>query len=513
MGEGATLVVPSNVDLESCRRRKMLVACAPSMPGTWVPGVHSSCIHNEYSALLLRSLACVPGGFNKEPSRSFVRTIAHLKSLAKRFCQPRWTYEQTAQTYQGRLRRRYNKACLDLEEPWCRRDFELRAFLKAEKCGAAKDSKPRMIFPRSPKYNLALASFLKPFEHWLWGYLTAYRCFGGSKTRVVAKGLSPRERANLIQKKMNLMDDCVCFEVDGKAFEAHVSSRQVSLEHSIYLAVYGNDPELAMLLSRQLFTGRTAGGVKFSRPGGRASGDYNTGMGNSLLMLCAVISAMKHFKVKFDTLVDGDNALLFVEASDIQRVYQGFGARVFDDCGHEMTLEKPVTIVEHVRFGRSAPVFLGPGLGYTMVREPWSVLSTMCASHRWLNEPTFGRRWLGGVAMCELSLARGIPVTQAFAFQLFKWADVPLSRVPDWALVDYFVVGARLTETVRTIEPTRECRLSYERAFGLSPDEQVLRERLPVSFGFPGLPLEMPVPSRWFEAEAGLYETFLDGQL
>jgi len=101
----------------------------------------------------------------------------------------------------------------------------------------------------------------------------------------VGKGLNPRQRANLIVRKFNQFRDCVVFEVDGKAFEAHVTVPQLEQEHSVYDVAY-QDARLRKVLSRQLeLAGVTANGVKFSRPGGRASGDYNTGMGNTLVML------------------------------------------------------------------------------------------------------------------------------------------------------------------------------------------------------------------------------------
>jgi len=491
----------------------MWVACTTGLPGTWIPTVHANCVHNEIAALKMRSLASFPGPAGGELGKGFRGQFARFRALSRRYGGCRWELSQTAQSYTGAMRRRYVEAerSLRVDGPLCSADYKLRAFLKAEKLPSAKDAKPRMIFPRSPRYNLVLASWLKPFEHWLWGRLTAKWLFDVSNpTRVVAKGLSPRCRANLIVRKFNAFERCTVFEVDGKAFEAHVSYAQLCCERSVYQAAYPGDSDLKRVLSKQLFEGKTSSGVKFSRPGGRASGDFNTGMGNTLIMLAAVVGVLKSRHRKFDILCDGDNALVFCESRDLAWVRQGFYRDVLAASGHELTLEKPVTVLEHVRFGRSAPVFLGHGLGWTMVREPESVLSGAYASHRWLREPLFARRWLSGVARCELSLAIGVPVLQQHSLKVLKAVGHSSKALPDAALADYFVVGAWLAGEGSVIQPTRECRLSFEAAFGWSPEVQLAVEKQEVVVGHPSFVQYMPPPSHWVEASPGLYEAWAD---
>lgn len=492
------------------------MAWRSGLEGTWVPGVHASCGRCEVAALMMRSLAPLPVPADSPLQGEPLGVFARLEVLAGRYGGTRWSYLETAESYTGSLRRRYLEAerSLRVDGPLRSSDSYLRAFLKAEKLPASKDCKPRLIFPRSPRYNLALASWLKPFEHWLWGYLTARRLFGGSNTRVSAKGLNPRRRANLIQRKLNGLKDGVCFEVDGKAFEAHVTSGQVVAEHRVYRAAYPRDSGLTRVLARQVFRGVTTHGARFSRPGGRASGDFNTGMGNTLIMLAVVVGVLKSYRCKFDVLADGDNALIFLEGATLGRVLQDFAARVLATSGHEFTLERPVSYMEGVRFGRSAPVFLGDGLGWTMVREPESVLSGAYASHRWLREPVYGRRWVGGVARCELSLARGVPVLQSAALSVLE-QTVGLKDVREEALADYFVVGAWLARAEDAIAPTLACRISFERAFGWSIERQLLAEGgfSKVQVGHTTLVQELPQSSNRFEAEPGLYEAWGDAQI
>jgi len=422
------------------------------------------------------------------------------------------------------MRRRYLEAerSLRVDGPLSRADWTLSAFLKADKINLKKFHKPRMIFPRSPRFNLELASRLKPFEHWLWGRLTLNWFFKSREpiwlrghvdkygsTRVVAKGLSPRARANLIVRKFNSFESCVVFEADGAAFEAHVSSGQLNQEHAVYTAAYPKDRGLRRLLSKQLLlTGRTTLGWKFSRPGGRASGDFNTGMGNSLIMLAAVGAGMPP-DVPYDVLVDGDNALVFLAGADVARVYPHFSQRVLDQCGQELTLEAPVSVVEEIRFGQSAPVRLPSG--WVMQRDPWKVLSTFAASHKWLQEPRFARRWLYDVCRCELSLSLGVPVLQSFFLSMLRHLGRDRRKVHEESLSDLFYQGAWLAEEGDAVPVAAITRLSYEKAFGLSVGDQLIMEgRLKPGFGLAdGLTEYPPFPSA-LEAEPGLVETSWD---
>lgn len=457
----------------------MRTAWRSGVPGTWVPFAHRACPHNELDALQLRVLAPLPPEVFRDLGAGPRLIFRRLRSIARRFPGHKWSNLETAQSYEGSMRRKYLEVAKSLAEDSVNpaQDSKIDCFLKTEKVNPlAKFPKPRLIFPRQPRYNLEVASRLKPFEHWLWGYLTARRIWGGSNTRVVAKGLNPRQRANLIRKKLNNFVDGVCFEVDGKAFEAHVGPSQLRQEHSVYMSAYRGDGVLKALLGEQLvLRGRLPCGAKFSRPGGRASGDFNTGMGNSLVMLAVVSGVLREYGVSFDLLVDGDNALIFLDSEHLGRVTGTFAARVLASSGHELTLEKPARLLEGVRFGRSAPINLGGNRGYTMVRDYRSVLSGALSSHKWLREPKYSREWLTGVASCELSLAIGIPVLQAWASCILKSTGYT-KRIRSDPFREYFIQGAHLAGLNEVREVDWVSRVSFERAFGLTVEAQIALE-------------------------------------
>lgn len=465
-------------------RRRMDVAAVSGVEGTWVPAVHAACPHNEVAALVLRSLAPLPGPVFEPVGADVSSVYRRLARIGRAYGGVKWSNLETAQTYTGAMRRRYAEAERSLREegPLTWRDSYLRPFLKSEKiCLGTKLPKPRLIYPRSPRYNLRLASWLKPFEHWLWGYLTAGRLFGHKAGgRVVAKGLSPRGRANLIVRKFKAIPNCRVFEVDASAFEAHVGPSQLEGEHQVYTSAYPRSGELVRLLDEQkVLRGRLPCGAKFSRPGARASGDFNTGMGNSLTMTAVIVGALESLTPLFDVLVDGDNALVFLPEGVVKGVVAELAPHVLLSSGHEVVLEREVSVVEEIRFGRSAPVFLGPSLGWRMVRDWKSVLSGSFASHRWLREPTFAREWCAGVAMCELSLALGVPVLQAWALNALRTLGFR-GRVRGHPFRDYFTVGASFAGEEDAVPVSQEARRSFERAFGLDPEAQA---RLECSFG------------------------------
>jgi len=481
---GALLEFKAPAGCDPRCRRRMVTAWIPevhTIPGVWVPGVHAACNHNEYVALMKRTLAPTPA-----PVESCLAQLAdvfrRLRAVARRYSGERWSYLETAQSYTGALRRRYLEAERSLREdgPLTARDVQLRAFLKAEKFNRySKFQKPRMIFPRSPRYNLVLASRLKPFEHWLWRKLQSVGHFRSSKTRVVAKGLDGWQRAALIRAKMAAVPDCVVVEVDGATFEAHISPEVLRMEHSVYEAAFPGDRELSRLLRAQLtLAGVTSGGVKFRREGARASGDYNTGMGNTLVMLAVITWALERlpFVRRAELLVDGDNALLFLPRSVLHQV-QRLLPRVVVRVGFEMTLERPVSVLEQVRFGQSAPVEVAPGRWF-MVRDWRKVLSHACSSHVHLREPRFARKWLHGVARCEAALASRVPILWKWATSLMEAtrsgaAPLPLDRYPDYK---FRGVTAASYAKAEVLPPCEVGRASFFRAFGVSPETQVAVE-------------------------------------
>lgn len=470
----------------------MTTALLPNLPGLWAPLVHKACLHNEVASLAMRSLRATP-----EPTAPHL-FAAEMKRIANRILSGRefekWSLERTALSYEGSLRRRYLEAydSLQSDPELSVEDWRLGIFVKSEKFGYDKLMKPRMIFPRSPRYNLLLASYLKPLEHWLWPHLTAEALSLPGCGRLCAKGLNPRERAELIKRKLDWFPEGVCFEVDGAAFEAHVGIESLQQEHGFYLRAYRGCRELASLLGKQLRNFGRSRLVEFSRVAGRASGDYNTGMGNTLVMVCAVLAALRSLDVPADILVDGDNALLFCSKRVLARLRLGFPAAVQANSGQEMVLERPVDRLESVVFGRSSPVCVS---GVWRMVRPWQrVLSGAASSHHHLNHRAAWPGFVRGVALCESVLCRGVPVLWAWCNRVLDLTEGV--RLPaDLAFRDYYMAyGVRPSQGGRSPPPDPGTRESFESAFGLGVDAQLAFEDMLSSMsGFPTTAVESEV--------------------
>jgi hypothetical protein len=468
-------------DLGDCGRggRTMYRCYVPRVEGTWLPHVHKPCAHNAIAGLVQRTLGVTPPVTDLLPFRKAVREILTVVSGRVELPVLPHTHEQVAEAYRcGKLRTRYREAArsLSVEGLCTRRDARVSAFVKAEKL-SGKLSKPRIIMGRDPRYNLELAAYLKPVEAALYTGLRGWgKCF--TRTRLVAKGLDAGERAALIRRKLQARSDLVCFEIDGLAFEAHFSLPVLKEEHGAYYRLCP-DPRLRELLSWQLsFTGRFRSGVRYRARGVRASGDYNTGSGNTLVMCALVVAAAEACGTRWDFLADGDNAVVFVRARDLDTWRRELPV-TFLRAGFEVKIGEAVSAVEEVDFGRSRPVCVD-GV-WRMVRDPLRVLSGAFCGHSHYSEMRGGIRILRAVAYCEAVLGEGVPVLQEFAHAMLrKTRGVRWPRDPYLDNYEYQRVVDRHDgwSAAHRKPVSLSTRLSFAQAWGVSVEEQLRWERL-----------------------------------
>lgn len=474
----------------------------PSLSGVWIPQVHGPCAHNLVAGLLLRTMGPTP-----------VATPDGLTSLRKAFCElkrvvrgrvavpvEQWDFSRVVASYrEKRLRVRYEQAHSSLlSEGLClRRDAKVKAFVKGDKLANYKVHKPRVIMGRSPRYNLELASYLKPIEHVLYPALRGWDSSFLSRTRLIGKGLNAKQRASLIRRKMSSSPDLVCFEIDGVSFESHFCEEVLRLEHSVYSLLL-RDPRLAELLGWQVeFVGRGEG-VRYKVKGVRASGDFNTGLGNSLVMCCLVLASAKKLKLRFDFLADGDNAVLFVRRRDLN-TWRLALPECFLSMGFQVTVGDAVSRLEEVVFGQSKPCFVN-GV-WTMVRDPFKVLSHAACGYQHYSEMGGGLRVLKSIGYCEAVLNAGVPVLQEYAHAIINATrSVSFSRaVP--TDVNYALILSRGINWQSAVKQTitAEARESFAISWGVSIEEQLRMERKlacgfvpPRGWGDTQLECEMP---------------------
>lgn len=476
----------------------------PNVGGVWHPQVHRSCSHNMVSGLLQRTMAPVPPP-TADGRRLFESCGALLrKVLLSRMSEvQQWEFSQVVDSYAvKRLRVRYAEAAasLDADGLCTRRDSKVKAFVKGEQLAKYKVHKPRVIMGRSPRYNLELASYLKPIEHELYGAFRGFgKCF--TRTRLIGKGLNGEQRAELIRRKLGSRPDLVCFEVDGKSFESHVRDWQLRVEHSFYTSLI-SDPRLAELLAWQLdFSGVGTGGVKFTASGIRASGDFNTGLGNTLIMCCLVLGVARELHTGFDFLADGDNAVVFIRASDLP-LWSVKLPELFVAMGHEAEVGPASGDLNEIVFGQSKPLCVSGR--WTMVRDPFKIMSQACAGFKHFADMRGGLRVLKSVAYCEAVLSRGVPVLQAYAHSLLEATrGVSFSK----AELDNYEYERLLRrgvqwELARKTTITSETRRQFAVSWGVAVEEQLRLEAL--------LSVSPDIPRDW--GQSPIQEEMPDGR-
>lgn len=487
------------------QKRHMYRCWTPPLQGVWHPHLHSPCAHNEYVGLLKRTLGPVPLASLKGLS-SFGKAMRELRRVLVGRCglvEP-WPVNRVVESYVvPRLRKRYEEAAVSLSrDGLCdRRDTKISAFVKSEKLAKEKVSKPRIIMGRSPRYNLELACYLKPVEHAVY---PAFRGWGArflTHTRLIGKGLAGKERADLIRRKMLSRPGVVAVELDCKSFESHLCRTMLRSEHGVYTGLCP-DPRLARLLSWQLrCKGKGAAGVRFSVSGVRASGDFNTGLGNTLLMCGLVLGAARSLRLKFDFLADGDNAVLFVMSEDAATWALRLPG-LFLEYGHEVTIGEFVGTVETVVFGQSKPCRVVDG--WTMVRDPWKTMSHAFSGHQHYAEMRGGARVLRAVSYCEAVLNRGVPVLQAFAHAMLRATrGVSFPKEPDLENYEYRRVVSRDNrwEQRNWTPVSAVTRISFFLSWGVSVEEQIRIETLLDSLvvNLPSTWVGVPVSWAWME--------------
>lgn len=371
--------------------------------------------------------------------------------------------------YTGRKRLIYERAY----ESLMTRAIELKdsfvsTFVKAEKVNFDKkpDPAPRVIQPRTPRYNLEVGRYLKLFEHEL--CLGFKRLFGYD---VILKGKNATGVAEALRSSWDHFNSPVAVGLDASRFDQHVSVEALQFEHSIYNTVF-RSPELARLLKWQLTNRGIARvgehRVDYSIDGCRMSGDINTGMGNCLLMSCIVIAYCEHVGIDFRLANNGDDCVLFVDDYNLTELV-GLDSW-FLDFGFTLTRETPCYVFEHVEFCQAHPISVGDS--WRMVRDPRTAMSKDCVSLLGWDNDLDIRQWAGAIGTCGLVLTSGVPVWSAWYQRLVSFGVVrqgAVDHVYDSGL-------GYMSKGVIACEITPESRVSFWRAFGILPDMQIALE-------------------------------------
>jgi len=454
-----------------------LIRIVPPIPGLWNCAIHSDCTCNEIISAVNRVLGVVPLPTErglKEIKFQCDRAVERIGLLEP------WHLAEVVESFKGPRRKRYQQAYDSLQvDPLVPADARISAFVKAEKFNPEEKENPdpRMIQARSPRYNLVIAKYLRPIEHYI------YNLRDELGIRMVAKGLNQSERARLLKEKFEMFDDPVCFSIDASRWDKHVSKEVLQLEHRFYLRLHGGHPELDRLLKWQLKNKCvTSNGVKYTVDGGRMSGDINTALGNVLLMVLMVLAAMKAlFIKKFQIANDGDDCLIIVERSSVCKI-DALPAK-FLEYGQELKVENVTSDIRKVVFCQSQMV--SNGQGDIMLRNWRKILSHGCCGTKHWNDRHMVRPMMGLVGRCELALCAGIPICQEYALACIRNSK---GKIAKFETLQGNGLLYRLGLEYSTLEDafanakqrpvTRKAREDFEKAFDTPIWEQLEIERI-----------------------------------
>lgn len=379
---------------------------------------------------------------------------------------------ELALSYHAGKRSQYFKAIESLKgRPLEPKDANVTAFLKKEKHWMTKPIAPRLICPRSKRYNVVLGTRLKFNEKKIMHAIDDV-----FESPTVLSGYDSFTQGRIIAKKWSKFSSPVAIGVDASRFDQHVSVQALQWEHSIYNSIF-NDPELEECLSYQLdnkcclFVEDKM--VRFRIKGHRMSGDINTSMGNKLIMCGLMHAYFKSLGVRAELCNNGDDCVIICEDKD-EHLFGGIYEH-FLKYGFNMVTEKPVYTLEQLEFCQSRPVCVNGQ--WRMVRRPdcigkdsHTLLSMICSEDV--------KSYMSAVAQCGLVLNAGVPVLEAFYRCLYRSSGY--KKVSEEYIKNVISYGTdeRLQGRRTFVETpiTDTTRMSYWESFGVDPGTQKVVE-------------------------------------
>ncbi len=442
-------------------------------------GVHNNSLKNLLRGLVERVYYVkTPTGLGPPPKPSaglFRSRLANVKDSLLRYL-PRsrpCSGQRFVDYYKGRKKAIYQKAVDSLlATPVRRVDAWVKAFVKAEKINFSSkpDPAPRLIQPRSPRYNAAVGVYLRPLEPKVYEAIAAV--WGGP---TVLKGMNAQEQAKALREMWDEFAEPVAVGLDASRFDQHVSAEALEWEHSVYLTCFGKADRAALrkLLRWQVDNvGRAYVGdsrVKYTVTGCRMSGDINTSLGNCLIMSSMVLAYAYSRGVYCRLANNGDDCVVIMDKGKLDTFMSGL-TEWFRDMGFTMEVEEPVYTFERIEFCQSQPVWGGDN--WIMCRKPEVAITKDLVSLLPLDQ-AFGA-YCGAIGECGLSAMGGMPVFQELYASLAKagHASNLLSENRDAMGLRY--LSRNMSRGYREISP--ETRVSFALAFNILPDEQRLLE-------------------------------------
>nr|AOC55070.1 RNA-dependent RNA polymerase [Renton virus] len=416
--------------------------------------LHNNCQCNEAISLCNRHGVVPDVKFDNHLWRNITR---ETEQFYTEHLEPS-SYSELVSRYSGNKRRRYEKAQINLLcNAYENRYNYVEAFIKLDKMptNKIKTKPPRMIQCRAAEYNLSFSRFIHPFEKTYYPKLI----YGDvSGTRIVAKGLNPQERAELLLHKSKHFKRPRFFSGDHKTFDAYVNKYHLKSTHRKYKKHFNSKALHKCCKTQLLNKGLTRNGIRYNIDGTRMSGDPDTGLGNTLVNSDAIYGVLRQRGItKYSILLDGDDFVVILEDGE------EITGSDFIPFGFKTEIEDSL-LLSAVEFCQSRIVMTPERL--TFVRNPERMLSNSRVCRK-VYRPDEYVHWLASVGMCENSLYGDMPIYSAYAQSLLKFGypsliDRDMQRRMEGTMMD---------DRNKIVHPST--RVSFYEAWGVPPSVQI----------------------------------------
>jgi len=467
-------------DLLGTSNIRKLWAVTGAGPGAGDFGVHNCDKDNLLRGVYERVLYRVVDGVARPPPTPavgvFDELLGGVRSRIVRevpLCRP-FTLAQVVEMYEGRRKEIYRRASLSLSaRPLTLSDAFVSTFTKCEKINfrTKKDPAPRVIQPRSPRFNVMIARYLKRLEKKLADGIA--EVWGGT---TIMKGLNAEGVGAAMAQMWGEFKDPVAIPLDATRFDQHVSAQALEWEHSVYEACYDRKDrtKLHKLLEMQLANrgfGRVGNcKLDYEVVGRRMSGDINTGMGNCLLMCAMLLKFRDDMRVKMRLANNGDDCVLVVERRDLW--VEAEIAPHMLRFGFPVVVEPSVDVLEAVSFCQTHPVY--DGARWLMMRDPRICIDKDLCTVLDMSNLGAVRKWAHAIGTCGLAMTAGLPVMSAFYEMLVRHGVKGNVMDSPWMDGGFKQMAAGLSRNHMVIPAA--ARVSFWRAFGILPDMQLAME-------------------------------------
>lgn len=374
--------------------------------------------------------------------------------------------------YKGPRLATYKRAVASLTvKSLCPRDAILKTFVKAEKNNLSlkKDYVPRVIQPRSPRFNVELGCYLRPIEKRIYGAID--ELFKGP---TIMSEYNAFTQALRIHEKWEKFSQPMCIGLDASRFDQHVGPQALRFEHSLYNKIF-RCKTLAGVLKMQIHNMGVAvasdGMFKYQVKGRRMSGDMNTSLGNKILMCLMAKSYIDTLGIPVEFVNNGDDCLLILDRKHYRKLENLH--EYFLDFGFNIVREAPVYQFEKIEFCQTRPVICN-GI-WRMVRNVKTCISKDVTCVNLGHNVQEYRGWLRDVARCGSSIAGDVPVLGAFYRMLYRLgndSNYSRSHSNEWS---YYHRASRNAKC-RTNTVDDNGRVSYYLSTDITPETQLSLE-------------------------------------